>query len=60
MCFHDNRCYGVAMVIFVQQFQELEELRIAYLRHQMWTLCNLCSQTTVHEDQVITDDIIVM
>ena len=36
----------------MQQFQELEEQRIAYLRHQMWTLSNLCSQTTVYEDQV--------
>ena len=43
-------CGGVYSL--VQQFQELEEQRIAYLRHQMWTLCNLCSQTTVYEDQV--------
>ena len=40
------------VLIVLQQFQELEEQRIAYLRHQMWTLCNLCSQTTVYEDQV--------
>ena len=42
----------LTVIVCVQQFQELEELRIAYLRHQMWTLCNLCSQTTVYEDQV--------
>jgi proline-serine-threonine phosphatase interacting protein 1 len=39
------------MELICRQFQELEELRIAYLRHHMWTLCNLCSQTTVYEDQ---------
>ncbi len=38
--------------ISFQQFQELEEQRIAYVRHQMWTFCNLCSQTTVQVDEV--------
>ena len=36
----------------IQQFQGLEEQRIAFLRHQMWTYCNLCSQATVSEDEV--------
>lgn len=36
----------------VQQFQELEEQRIAFLRHQMWTLCNYCSQAMVDVDEV--------
>lgn len=38
--------------ISFQQFQALEEQRIAFLRHQMWTYCNLCSQATVSEDEV--------
>ena len=41
--------------IHSQQFQELEEQRIAFLRHQMWTFCNLCSQTTVDIDEVGTN-----
>ena len=36
----------------LQQFQGLEEQRVAYLRHQMWTYSNLCSQATVIEDEV--------
>ena len=34
------------------KFQECEEQRIAFLRHQMWTLCNNCSQTCVENDEV--------
>lgn len=33
------------------KFQECEEQRIAFLRHQMWTLCNNCSQTCVENDE---------
>lgn len=39
------------MEVLCKQFQELEEQRIAFLRHQMWTFCNLCSQTTVDIDE---------
>lgn len=39
------------MEILCTQFQELEEQRVAFLRHKMWTYCNLISQTTVHEDE---------
>ena len=40
------------MDILCNKFQECEEQRIAFLRHQMWTLCNYCSQTTVEDDEV--------
>ena len=40
-------------LFILQQFQGLEEQRIAFLRHQMWTYCNLCSQATVSEDEVM-------
>jgi proline-serine-threonine phosphatase interacting protein 1 len=33
------------------KFQELEEHRIAFLRHQMWTMTNFCSQTLVDDDE---------
>lgn len=39
------------MEILCQKYQELEEQRIAYLRHQMWTLTNYCSQTYVEDDE---------
>lgn len=39
------------MELLCKQFQELEEQRIAYIRHQMWTFCNLCSQATVQVDE---------
>ncbi|XP_064387838.1 proline-serine-threonine phosphatase-interacting protein 1-like [Halichondria panicea] len=38
------------MEILCKQFQELEEQRIAYLRHQMWTYTNLLSKCTVDID----------
>jgi len=37
----------------VQQFQDLEEQRIAFLRHTMWTLTNVGSNSCVEIDQVI-------
>lgn len=40
-------------LFILQQFQGLEEQRVAFLRHQMWTYCNLCSQATVSEDEVM-------
>lgn len=39
------------MELLCRQFQELEEQRIAYMRHQTWTFCNLCSQETVQVDE---------
>lgn len=40
------------MEYLCQKFQELEEQRIAFIRHQMWTLTNFCSQTYVDNDEV--------
>ncbi len=40
------------LTLCLQQFQELEEQRIAYLRHQMWTYTNLLSKCTVDIDTV--------
>lgn len=39
------------MEMLCHKFQELEEQRIAFLRHQMWTVCNLYSQSCVDEDE---------
>ena len=40
------------LTLCLQQFQELEEQRIAYLRHQKWTYTNLLSKCTVDVDSV--------
>ena len=40
------------MELMCQKFQELEEQRLAFMRHQMWTMSNFCSQTLVDEDEV--------
>ena len=40
------------MDILCNKFQDVEEQRIAFLRHQIWTLCNYCSQTYVEDDEV--------
>ena len=41
--------------LLIQQFQELEEQRIAFIRHQLWTLANLDSQGSVEIDEVSID-----
>ena len=43
------------MEFLCQKFQELEEQRIAFIRHQLWTTTNFCSQTYVDEDEVNYD-----
>ena len=40
------------MELMCHKFQELEEQRLAFLRHQMWTYTNFCSQTLVDDDEV--------
>ena len=35
-----------------QKFQELEEQRLTFLRNEMWTYCNLNSQSLVQVDEV--------
>ncbi|XP_003388698.1 PREDICTED: proline-serine-threonine phosphatase-interacting protein 1-like [Amphimedon queenslandica] len=39
------------MELMCHKFQELEEQRLAFLRHQMWTYTNFCSQTLVDDDE---------
>lgn len=40
------------MEILCKQFQELEEQRTAFLRHQMWSYSNHLSQCTVQDDEL--------
>lgn len=40
------------MELMCHKFQELEEQRLAFLRHQMWTYTNFSSQTLVDDDEV--------
>ena len=45
----DCRC---VVLLPAQQFQELEEQRVAFLRHTLWSYCNLLSQSTINIDEV--------
>lgn len=39
------------MEVLCQKFQELEEQRLTFLRNEMWTYCNLNSQSLVQVDE---------
>eukprot|EP00731_Ephydatia_muelleri_P016968 Em0010g66a len=39
------------MEVLCQKFQELEEQRLTFLRNEMWTYCNLNSQSLIQVDE---------